>query len=212
MELEVLNIDGKKSTKKVKLNELVFAVEPNDHAIYLDVKQYLANQRQGTAKTKGRSEVKGSTRKLRKQKGTGAARVGDIKNPLFRGGGRIFGPQPRDYHFKLNKKSKIAARKSALSYKAKDNNLLVVADFKMEEPKTKKFLGILGNLKVQDGSSLLVVSERDSNLVLSSRNLQKTKVVLAKDLCTYDIMKYNKLVVSESSLNEIEKTLNKLTQ
>lgn len=209
MELEVFNIEGKKGSKKVKLSKDIFAVEPNDHAIYLDVKQYLANQRQGTAKTKGRSEVKGSTRKLRKQKGTGGARVGDIKNPLFRGGGRIFGPEPRDYHFKLNKKAKAHARKSALTYKVKDNQLTVVEDFKMEAPKTKNFVGILNSLKVNEGSALFVVSEKDSNLVLSSRNVQRSKVVLAKDLCTYDILKYKNMVVSESSLAEIEKTLNK---
>lgn len=209
MELEVLNIEGKKTSKKVKLNESIFAVEPSDHAIYLDVKHYLANQRQGTHKAKQRSEVKGSTRKLRKQKGTGAARVGDIKNPLFRGGGRVFGPQPRDYGFKLNKKAKANARKSALTYKAKDKHLTVVEDFQMKEPKTKAFTGYLGNLKVNDGSSLWVVAEKDNNLVLSSRNVQDAKVVLAKNLCTYDIMKYKNLVVSESSLAEIEKTLNK---
>lgn len=209
MELEVLNIEGKKTSKKVKLNDAVFAVEPNDHAIYLDVKQYLANQRQGTHKTKGRSEVKGSTRKLRKQKGTGAARVGDIKNPLFRGGGRIFGPQPRDYHFKLNKKAKASARKSALSYKVKDKHLTVVEDFQMEAPKTKQLMGYAGNLKISGSSSLWVVTEKDNNLVLSARNLQDTKVVMAKNLCTYDIMKFKNLVVSESSLAEIEKTLNK---
>lgn len=209
MELEVLNIEGKKTSKKVKLNDAVFAVEPSDHAIYLDVKHYLANQRQGTHKTKQRSEVKGSTRKLRKQKGTGAARVGDIKNPVFRGGGRVFGPQPRDYGFKLNKKAKANARKSALTYKVKDKQLTVVEDFQMKEPKTKSFTGYLGNLKVNEGSSLWVVAEKDNNLVLSSRNVQDAKVVLAKNLCTYDIMKYKNLVVSESSLAEIEKTLNK---
>lgn len=209
MELELQNIEGKKTSKKVKLNEAIFGVEPNDHAIYLDVKQYLANQRQGTHKTKERSEIKGSTRKLRKQKGTGAARVGDIKNPLFRGGGRVFGPQPRDYSFKLNKKAKAAARKSALTYKVKDNQLTVVQDFTMDAPKTKQFLTYATNLKVNEGSSLWVVSEKDSNLVLSSRNLQDTKVVLARNLCTHDILKYKNLVVSEGSLTEIEKTLNK---
>jgi large subunit ribosomal protein L4 len=209
MELKVLNIEGKETSKKVKLDDAVFAVEPNDHAIYLDVKQYLANQRQGTHKAKGRSEVKGSTRKLRKQKGSGAARVGDIKNPLFRGGGRVFGPQPRDYGFKLNKKAKAVARKSALTYKVKDNNLMVIEDFTMEDPKTSRFAGILGNLKVQDNSTLWVISEKDNNVVLSSRNLQHTKVVLAKDLCTYDILKYQKMVVSEKSLAEIQQTLNK---
>jgi large subunit ribosomal protein L4 len=209
MELKVLNIEGKETSKKVKLDDAVFAVEPNDHAIYLDVKQYLANQRQGTHKAKGRSEVKGSTRKLRKQKGSGAARVGDIKNPLFRGGGRVFGPQPRDYGFKLNKKAKAVARKSALTYKVKENNLMVIEDFTMEAPKTSRFAGILGNLKVQDNSTLWVIAEKDNNVVLSSRNLQHTKVVLAKDLCTYDILKYQKMVVSEKSLAEIQQTLNK---
>lgn len=209
MELEVLNIEGKASSKKIKLNDSVFGVEPNDHAIYLDVKQYLANQRQGTAKTKGRSEVKGSTRKLRKQKGTGGARFGDIKSPLLRGGGRIFGPQPRDYHFKLNKKAKAVARKSALTYKVKDNQLKVVEDFQMSAPKTKDFVGYIGNLKLDNGGALWVVAEKDNNLVLSARNIQGAKVVLAKDLCTYDILKYKNLVVSESSLAEIEKTLNK---
>lgn len=209
MELEVRNIDGKSTSKKVTLNDAVFAIEPNDHAIYLDVKQYLANQRQGTAKTKGRSEVKGSTRKLRKQKGTGGARVGDIKNPLFRGGGRIFGPQPRDYNFKLNRKAKAVARRSALTYKVKDQQFLVVEDFQMKAPKTKEFLSYLGNLKVEGGTSLWVVAEKDDNLVLSIRNIQGAKAVLAKNLCTHDILKYKNLVVSESSLAEIEKTLNK---
>ncbi|TVR38412.1 MAG: 50S ribosomal protein L4 [Cryomorphaceae bacterium] len=209
MELKVLNIEGKETSKKVKLDDAVFGVEPNDHAIYLDVKQYLANQRQGTHATKGRSDVKGSTRKLRKQKGTGGARVGDIKNPLFRGGGRIFGPQPRDYSFKLNKKSKAVARKSALSYKAKDQNLLVVEDFKMESPKTKQFAGILGNLKVSTDSTLWVLAENDKNVVLSARNIPQIKVVMAKDLNTYDILKYKKMIVSERSLAEIQQTLNK---
>jgi large subunit ribosomal protein L4 len=209
MELEILKIDGKKTSRKAKLDSTVFAIEPNDHAIYLDVKLYLANQRQGTAKSKERNEISGSTRKLRKQKGAGHARVGSIKNPLFRGGGRVFGPEPRDYGFKLNKKLKAVARKSALSYKIKDNNLTVLEDFSLEAPKTKKFVGILGNLKVNEVSSLFVVSEKDTNVVLSARNIPNTKVVLAKDLCTYDILKYKHLLVSESSLVEIEKTLNK---
>jgi large subunit ribosomal protein L4 len=209
MELEILNIEGKKTSKKAKLDDMVFAIEPNDHAIYLDVKQYLANQRQGTAKSKQRNEISGSTRKLRKQKGAGHARVGSIKNPLFRGGGRVFGPEPRDYSFKLNKKLKAVARKSALSYKLKDNALTVLEDFTFEVPKTKQFVGILGNLKVNEVTSLFVVADKDSNTVLSARNIPNTKVVMAKDLCTYDILKYKHLLLSVSSLAEIEKTLNK---
>ena len=183
MELSVLNIEGKE-TKKVTLNKEIFGIEPNDHAIYLDVKQYGANNRQGTHKTKGRSEVKGSTRKIKKQKGTGTARAGDIKNPIFRGGGRIFGPQPRDYSFKLNKKLKVLARKSALSYKAKDNQIVLVEDFKMDAPKTQQYLSIMTALKVADQKPLLVLGEKDNILSLSSRNCQGHKVVLASDLCT----------------------------
>lgn len=208
MELSVLNTKGKE-TKKVKLNDEVFGIEPNDHAIYLDVKQYGANNRQGTHKAKERSEVKGSTRKIKKQKGTGTARAGDIKNPLFRGGGRVFGPRPRDYSFKLNKKLKVLARKSALTYKAKQNQITVVEDFKMDAPKTREYLEIMAALKVADQKPLLVLGETDNVLSLSSRNCQGHKVVQAKDLCTYDILRHKSLVLSESAIPVIENTLNR---
>ncbi len=208
MEIAVLNIEGKE-TKKVKLNDEIYGIEPNDHAIYLDVKQYGANNRQGTHKAKERSEVKGSTRKIKKQKGTGTARAGDIKNPLFRGGGRIFGPRPRNYGFKLNKKVKVLARKSALSYKAQNNEITVVEDFKMDAPKTKQYLSIMNALKVADQKPLLVLSEKDNVLSLSSRNCQGHKVVSASDLCTYDILRHKSLVISESAIPVIENTLNR---
>lgn len=208
MELAVLNIEGKE-TKKVKLNEEIFGIEPNDHAIYLDVKQYGANNRQGTHKAKERSEVKGSTRKIKKQKGTGTARAGDIKNPLFRGGGRVFGPRPRDYSFKLNKKLKVLARKSALSYKAKDNMITVVEDIKMDAIKTRDYLTIMTALKVADQKPLLVLSEKDNIVSLSSRNCQGHKVVSASDLCTYDILRHKSLVIAESAIPVIENTLNR---
>jgi large subunit ribosomal protein L4 len=208
MELAVLNIEGKE-TGKVKLNDGIFGIEPNDHAIYLDVKSYGANNRQGTHKAKERGEVKGSTRKIKKQKGTGTARAGDIKNPLFRGGGRVFGPRPRNYGIKLNKKVKVLARKSALSYKAKENLITVVEDFKMEAPKTKQSLSIMEALKVADQKPLLVLSESDNVLSLSSRNCQGHKVVNAADLCTYDILRHKSLVISKSALPVIEETLNR---
>lgn len=211
MKLPVLNIEGKE-TKKVELSDSIFGIEPNDHAIYLDVKQYGANNRQGTHKAKERSDVKGSTRKIKKQKGTGTARAGDIKNPLFRGGGRVFGPRPRNYGFKLNKKVKVLARKSALSYKAKDNQITVVEDFKMEAPKTKQYLSIMNNLKVADQKPLLVVGEADKTVSLSSRNVQGHKVVTASELCTYDILRYKSLVISESALPAIENTLNRFNK
>ena len=178
----------------------------NDHAIYLDVKQYLAAQRTGTHKAKERSDVKGSRRKLRKQKGSGAARVGDIKNPLFRGGGRVFGPRPRKYDLKVNKKVKRIARKSALSYKAKDKNIIVLEDFTIDTPKTKQYLDILTNFGLQDNKTLLVLSQANKNILLSSRNLKKARVVLASELNTYDVMNTNKLMLLESSIKEIEKT------
>lgn len=208
MKLPLLNIEGKE-TKKVELNDEIFGIEPNDHAIYLDVKQYGANNRQGTHKAKERGEVKGSTRKIKKQKGTGTARAGDIKNPLFRGGGRVFGPRPRDYSFKLNKKVKVLARKSALSYKAKDKQITVVEDFKMEAPKTQQYLSIMNNLKVADQKPLLVIGEKDIVLHMSSKNLQGHKVVAANELCTYDILRHKSLVISESALPVIENTLNR---
>jgi large subunit ribosomal protein L4 len=205
MKLAVHSITGKETSKKVDLSTDVFGVEPNDHAIYLDVKQYLAAQRSGTHKAKERSDVKGSRRKLRKQKGSGAARVGDIKNPLFRGGGRVFGPRPRKYDFKINKKVKRLARKSALSYMAKDKNIIILEDFSFDAPKTKSFIDFLNNFDQLDNKTLLVLAESNKNIFLSSRNLSKAKVVLASELNTYDVMRANKLMVMESSINEIEK-------
>ena len=205
MKIVVHKISGKETTKKVDLNNNVFGFTPNDHAIYLDVKQYLASQRTGTHKAKERSDVKGSRRKLRKQKGSGAARVGDIKNPLFRGGGRVFGPRPRKYDLKVNKKVKRIARKSALSYMAKDKNIIVLEDFTIDTPKTKQYLDILTNFGLQDNKTLLVLSQSNDNILLSSRNLKKARVVLATELNTYDVMNTNKLMFLESSIKEIEK-------
>jgi large subunit ribosomal protein L4 len=205
MKVAVHNITGKETSKKVDLSNDVFGVEPNDHAIYLDVKQYLAAKRSGTHKAKERSDVKGSRRKLRKQKGSGAARVGDIKNPLFRGGGRVFGPKPRNYDFKVNKKVKRLARKSALSYMAKDKNIIVLEDFSFENPKTKSYSDFLTNFDLLDNKTVLVLAESNKNIFLSSRNLKKVRVVLASELNTYDVMNANKLMVMESSINVIEK-------
>jgi large subunit ribosomal protein L4 len=209
MKVVVHNIKGKETSKKVDLKKDIFGIEPNDHAIYLDVKQYLANQRSGTSKTKERGEITGSRRKIRKQKGSGMARVGDIKNPIFRGGGRIFGPKPRDYDSKLNKKVKRLARKSALTYKAKDNNIIVLEDFTFDTPKTKDYLNILNNLEQANSKTLMVLPEANANIVLSSNNLKKAKVVMASNLCTYDIMNANTLLILEGSVKEIEETLNK---
>ena len=205
MELEVLDIKGKGTGKKVKLDKDIFGIEPNDHAIYLDVKQYLAHQRQGTHKTKERSEVKGSTRKIKRQKGTGTARFGDIKNPIFRGGGRTFGPRPRTYSLKLNKKVKELARKSALSYKVKNNQVMIVQDFTLDQPKTKEFSDIRKNLKVDDKKSVFVLNERNKNVYLSSRNLQNSKVVTISELNTYDIMNASALLFVESSIDVLQK-------
>ena len=205
MKLAVHNIDGKETDKKVDLSKNVFGIEPNDHALYLDVKQYLAAQRSGTHKAKERGDVTGSRRKIRKQKGSGAARVGDIKNPLFRGGGRVFGPRPRSYDFKVNKKVKRLARKSALSYMAKDKNIIVLEDFNFDTPKTKSYSDFLSNFDLLDNKTVLVLAESNKNIFLSSRNLEKAKVVLASELNTYDVMNANKLMVMESSINEIEK-------
>jgi large subunit ribosomal protein L4 len=205
MKLAVHNITGKETSKKVDLSKNVFGIEPNDHAIYLDVKQYLAAQRSGTHKTKGRSEVKGSRRKLRKQKGSGAARVGDIKNPLFRGGGRVFGPEPRSYDFKVNKKVKRLARKSALSHKAKEMSIIVLEDFTLEKPNTKSYSDFLSNFDLLDNKTVLILAKSNKNILLSSRNLKKAKVVSASELNTYDVMNANKLMIMESSINEIEK-------
>ena len=205
MEVTDYNIKGAKTDKKVTLDDSVFAIEPNDHAIYLDVKQYMANQRQGTHASLEKSMLSGSTRKLHKQKGTGGSRKGSIKNPLFRGGARVFGPQPRDYNFKLNKKLKRLARKSALSYKVKDNNLTVVEDFGFESPKTKNVVELLKNLKLEGKKTLVVMPDTNANVVLSSRNLKQVKVVKASDLNTYEILDATQLVITESSVREIEK-------
>jgi len=207
MELEVYNIKGEKTARKVTLNEGIFNIEPNDHAIYLDTKQYLANQRQGTHDSLEKSTISGSTRKLKKQKGTGGARGGSIKSPLLRGGARVFGPHPRDYHFKLNKKLKRLARISALSYKAVENNIVVLEDFKLEAPKTKEFVQLLTNLKLNGKKTLMVLADVDKVIVLSSRNLSDAKIVRASDLNTYDILRASNLILIESSLGEIEKYL-----
>jgi large subunit ribosomal protein L4 len=207
MEVNVLNIKGEETGKKVTLNDAIFAIEPNDHAIYLDVKQYMANQRQGTAKSKERSEVSGSTRKLGRQKGGGGARRGDINSPVLVGGGRVFGPTPRDYGFKLNKKVKTLARKSALSYKAQANAILVVEDFNFEAPKTKEFVAMSNNLKVADKKLLVVLPEANKNVYLSARNIQRADVAIASAINTYKVLNADALVVTESSLKEIEKIL-----
>ena len=206
MELPVVNIEGKKTSKKAKLSDDIFAVEPNDHAVYLDVKQYLAHQRQGTSKAKERSEVKGSRRKLRKQKGTGSARVGDIKNPIFRGGGRAFGPRPQNHGFKLNRKLKQVARKSALSYKVKEEALKVIEDFKFETPKTKEYAKLLSSLDITGTRSLLILAENDANISLAVRNIPKATVISAAHINTYQILSAKTLLISESAITEIEKT------
>ncbi|MCF8360390.1 MAG: 50S ribosomal protein L4 [Prolixibacteraceae bacterium] len=208
MELNVLNIEGKDTGKKVRLNDHIFGIEPNDHAIYLDVKQYLANQRQGTHSAKERSDIVGSTRKIKRQKGTGTARAGSIKSPIFRGGGRVFGPRPRNYGFKLNKKVKQLARKSALSYKAKENNIIVLEDFSLETPKTQQIVDIQANLKINNKKSLFVLSEVNKNIYLSSRNLRGVMVVTADRLTTYDILNASSVVILEGSLEKIEGVFN----
>lgn len=208
MELAVHNIEGKATSKKVKLNDAVFGIEPNDHAIYLDVKQYLAAQRQGTHKSKERAEIARTTKKLKRQKGTGGARAGSMKSPLFRGGGRVFGPEPRDYSIRLNKKVKALARRSALSYKAKENNIIVLEDFNFDEPKTKKYTDLLSSLNVADKKTLLVIGTNNKNIYLSSRNLQNAKVVTASELTTYDILDANNILLAESTVPAIEKLLN----
>ena len=209
MEVSVLNINGQETGRKVTLNEAIFGIEPNDHVIYLDVKQYLANQRQGTAKAKERSEHAGSTRKLGRQKGGGGARHGDINSPLLKGGGRVFGPKPRDYGFKLNKKVKVLARKSALSYKAQENAIIVVEDFNFEAPKTKDFVNVTKNLKVDGKKVLLLLPGVNKNVYLSARNLQKTEVMTASALNTYKVLNADVVVVTENSLPSIDTILNK---
>ena len=207
MELNIKNIQGNETGRTVVLPEEIFAIEPNDHAIYLDVKQYLANQRQGTHKSKERAEIAGSTRKLHKQKGTGGARIGSKKSPLLKGGGRVFGPKPRDYSFKLNKKLKRLARLSALTYKAQKDAILVVEDFTFDAPKTKEFLAIQKNLKVEGGRSMLIIKERDKNIYLSSRNIPKTEVVIPGDLNTYTIMRTKVMIFTESAVAELSNFL-----
>lgn len=208
MELSIYNIEGKDTGKKISLDESIFGIEPNDHAIYLDVKQYMANNRQGTHKSKQRSEVAGSTRKLGRQKGGGGARPGDIKSPVRVGGGRIFGPVPRDYNFKLNKKVKQLARKSALSYKVQENALIVVEDFNLEAPKTKNYVAMLKNLKCDDKKSLLVLSEANKNVYLSARNLAKANVMVLADVNTYSILDAKYMVLTEKAVADLTASFN----
>lgn len=209
MEVSVFNIKGEDTGRKVTLNDSVFGIEPNDHAIYLDVKQYLAAQRQGTAKSKERSEMSGSTRKLGRQKGGGGARRGDINSPVLVGGARVFGPRPRNYSFKLNKKVKALARRSALSYKIQENALMVIEDFNLETPKTKSFVEIVNNLKISDKKVLMVLPGANKNVYLSARNLQRAKVAIASDINTYGVLNAGVMVVTESAVAQIESVLNK---
>ncbi|MGA2406725.1 MAG: 50S ribosomal protein L4 [Bacteroidales bacterium] len=206
MELAILNISGKETGRKVDLNDSIFGIEPNDHAIYLDTKQFLANQRQGTHKSKERGEVAGSTRKIKKQKGTGTARAGNIRNPLYRGGGRVFGPKPRFYGFKLNKKVKQLARKSALSYKASTNNIIILEDFSFESPKTKEIIKMGNNLNIVNKKSVFVLPEQNNNIYLSSRNVQGVEVVMASELSTYKIMRASTLILVESAVDVLQAT------
>jgi len=209
MEVKVLDFNGKDTGRKVQLSDSVFAIEPNNHAVYLDVKQYLANQRQGTHKAKERAEVAGSTRKIKKQKGTGTARAGSAKNPLFKGGGRVFGPRPRSYSFKLNKNLKRLARKSAFSIKAKESNIIVLEDFNFETPSTKNFINVLKALGLDNKKSLFVLGDSNKNVYLSSRNLQSSSVVSSSELSTYAILNANNVVLLEGSLEAIEENLSK---
>ncbi|WP_447636101.1 50S ribosomal protein L4 [Flavobacterium microcysteis] len=209
MEVKVLNINGKETGRTITLSDSVFAIEPNNHAVYLDVKQYLANQRQGTHKAKERAEVTGSTRKIKKQKGTGTARAGSVKNPLFKGGGTVFGPRPRSYSFKLNKNLKRLARKSAFSIKAKESNIIVIEDFNFEVPNTKNFINVLKALGLENKKSLFVLGESNKNVYLSSRNLKASSVVTNSELSTYAILNANNLVLLEGSLEGIEENLSK---
>jgi large subunit ribosomal protein L4 len=206
MEVAVVNIDGKETGRKVQLNDSIFGIEPNDHAIYLDTKQFMANQRQGTHKAKERGEIAGSTKKIKRQKGTGTARAGSIKNPLFRGGGRVFGPTPRYYGFKLNKKVKQLARKSALSYKASTNCIIILEDFSLEAPKSKEMIKMGNNLNFGKKKSLIVLPEQNKNIYLSSRNVQGVEVIIASELSTYEIMKASTLVLVESAVDVLQAT------
>lgn len=209
MEISIVKYSGEKTKKKASLSDSVFAIEPNDHAIYLDVKSYLANQRQGTHKSKQRAELAGSSKKIKKQKGTGGARAGNIKNPLFKGGGRVFGPQPRDYSFKLNKKVKELARKSALTYKAKDNAIAVLEDFTFDTPKTKQYISMLTALSLGDKKTLFVLPESNKNVVFSGRNLKHSKITTADQINTYDVMNADNVIFMESSISKVENLLNK---
>lgn len=209
MDIAVVKSSGENTGRKVNLTSEVFGIEPNDHAIWLDVKSFLANQRQGTHKSKQRNEISGSSKKLKKQKGTGGARAGNIKNPQFKGGGRVFGPTPRDYSFKLNKKVKDLARKSALTYKAKDNMIAVVEDFNFEAPKTKQFINLINALSLQDKKTLFVLSDANKNVVLSGRNIQNSKIVTADQINTYDVMNAEQVILVESSITKIDNLLNK---
>ena len=204
MELSVLNTSGKDTGKKVTLTDTVFAVEPNDHAIYLDVKQYLANQRQGTHKAKERAEIVGSTKKIKRQKGTGTARAGSIKSPIFRGGGRVFGPRPRNYDIKLNKKLKQVARRSALSYKAQENAIAVIEDIVMETPKTKEYVSLMDSLSLSAKKTLIVTDELNKNLILSSRNIKNSSVTVLSELNTYDILNADNIIFSEGTIEKLE--------
>ncbi|TAJ13391.1 50S ribosomal protein L4 [Marinilabiliaceae bacterium JC017] len=208
MELNVVNIQGQDTGRKVELNDSIFGIDPSDHAIYLDVKLYLANQRQGTHKAKERSEIAGSTKKIKKQKGTGTARAGSIKSPLFRGGGRVFGPRPRNYSFKLNKKLKQLARKSALAYKAQNNAIVVLEDFSLDTPKTKEFANICKSLSIDGKRALIVLKDANENIYLSSRNLPKAEVVTLSELNTYSVMRAKTLVLVESSVEELGNVFN----
>ena len=207
MKVEVLNIKGKKTTKTINLDDNIFSITPNDHAIYLDVKSIIANNRQGTHKSKERGEITGSRKKIKKQKGTGTARAGDIKNPLFKGGGRVFGPRPRNYNNKLNKKLKQLARKSALTYKAKDNRIKVIESFDFKTPKTKQMVDIILSLGLKESKTLIVLSEKNDNIMLSSKNIKNLQLLEAKNLNTYDILNYRDLVFVDKSVEQIEKIL-----
>ena len=209
MKVAVLDNTGKDTGRKVELSDAIFGIEPNNHAVYLDVKQHLANKRQGTHKSKERADIVGSTRKIKKQKGTGTARAGSIKSPIFRGGGRVFGPRPRDYSFKLNKNLKRLARKSALSMKAKENNVIVLEDFSFDTPKTKNFVQVLKALSIEDKKSMFVLGASNNNVYLASRNLKRTNVVNASEVNTYSVVNSNKLILLESTLEDIESNLSK---
>ena len=209
MDVAITKYSGETTGRKVNLSAEIFGIEPNDHAIWLDVKSYLANQRQGTHKSKQRNEISGSSRKLKKQKGTGGARAGNIKNPQFKGGGRVFGPAPRDYSFKLNKKVKDLARKSALSYKAKDNSLTVIEDFNFDAPKTKQYASLLKSLGVNELKTLLVLPESNHNIIFSGRNIKNAKIILANQINTYDVVNADRLILVESSVEKIDNLLNK---